>query len=174
MSRDIAPLGLRMQPELKDKIEGAARAAGRSMNAEINDRLTKSFDTQPNVDAEQVEMYRKAADISGFMATMAARYVLAIIDELPEEHRKASAVIALAEPLARGLIERDSGAPMAIVNALGYGGDPEAVAVANEIEKLVRESPPDAKSINARQRSVAEAFVHGADASAPSKGRKPR
>lgn len=43
MSRDIVPLGLRMQPSLKQSIEKAARAAGRSMNAEICTRLSDSF-----------------------------------------------------------------------------------------------------------------------------------
>lgn len=39
----IAPFGLRMLPELKEKIEEAARASGRSMNAEITTRLQQSF-----------------------------------------------------------------------------------------------------------------------------------
>lgn len=40
----IAPFGLRMLPELKEKIEEAARASGRSMNAEIVVRLHQSFE----------------------------------------------------------------------------------------------------------------------------------
>ena len=43
MSRDIAPFGLRMPPDLKDKIEAAAHANGRSMNAEVIARLQRSF-----------------------------------------------------------------------------------------------------------------------------------
>lgn len=39
----IAPFGLRMLPELKEKIEQAARESGRSMNAEIVARLEESF-----------------------------------------------------------------------------------------------------------------------------------
>ena len=40
----IAPFGLRMLPELREKVEQAARDSGRSMNAEIVTRLEKSFD----------------------------------------------------------------------------------------------------------------------------------
>lgn len=39
----IAPFGLRMQPDLKDHVDEAAKANNRSMNAEIIARLEKSF-----------------------------------------------------------------------------------------------------------------------------------
>lgn len=39
----IAPFGLRMLPDLKEKIEQAARESGRSMNAEIVARLEQTF-----------------------------------------------------------------------------------------------------------------------------------
>lgn len=60
----IAPLGLRMLPELKQKIEDAAKANGRSMNAEISARLQASFDAIPwlqqNGLLERVEEAAKA------------------------------------------------------------------------------------------------------------------
>jgi hypothetical protein len=40
----IAPFGLRMLPEQREKIEEAARVSGRSMNAEIVARLQASFE----------------------------------------------------------------------------------------------------------------------------------
>ena len=40
---NIAPFGLRMLPELRAKIEEAAKASGRSMNAEIVSRLQGTF-----------------------------------------------------------------------------------------------------------------------------------
>ena len=40
----IAPFGLRMLPELRAKVEAAARKSGRSMNAEITTRLQESFE----------------------------------------------------------------------------------------------------------------------------------
>lgn len=39
----IAPFGLRMLPDLRDRVEQAARTSGRSMNAEIVARLNSSF-----------------------------------------------------------------------------------------------------------------------------------
>lgn len=43
----IAPFGLRMLPELREQIEAAAKASGRSMNAEIVARLDGSFIGDP-------------------------------------------------------------------------------------------------------------------------------
>ncbi|MEX5744648.1 Arc family DNA-binding protein [Massilia sp. X63] len=40
----ITPFGLRMQPELKERLEAAAQEAGRSLNAEIVARLEQSFE----------------------------------------------------------------------------------------------------------------------------------
>jgi hypothetical protein len=40
----IAPFGLRMQPELREKLEKVANEAGRSLNAEIVARLQASFE----------------------------------------------------------------------------------------------------------------------------------
>jgi len=44
---DIPPFGVRIQPDLKELIEQAARASGRSLNAEIVARLQDSFDVLP-------------------------------------------------------------------------------------------------------------------------------
>lgn len=41
---NIPPFGLRMMPELKERISQAAEATGRSMNAEIVVRLESSFE----------------------------------------------------------------------------------------------------------------------------------
>lgn len=43
MSRDITPFGLRMPTELKQQVDAAAAASGRSINAEIIDRLRHSL-----------------------------------------------------------------------------------------------------------------------------------
>lgn len=40
----IAPFGLRMQPDLKDRVEKAAKTNNRSMNAEIVYRLEQALD----------------------------------------------------------------------------------------------------------------------------------
>ena len=44
MTRDITPFGLRMPPDLKRSIDAAAKASGRSINAEVIDRLQRSFE----------------------------------------------------------------------------------------------------------------------------------
>lgn len=40
----IAPFGVRMQPELKSRLEELARQAGRSLNAEIVTRLERTLE----------------------------------------------------------------------------------------------------------------------------------
>lgn len=46
---NIPPFGLRMQPDLKAKVEDAARANNRSLNAEIIARLEESLDGNEHV-----------------------------------------------------------------------------------------------------------------------------
>lgn len=50
----IAPFGVRMQPDLRFKLEESAAANGRSMNAEIIARLEQSFSVQNQFDAAAV------------------------------------------------------------------------------------------------------------------------
>lgn len=45
--RRIVPFGLRMLPDLKQRVELASLDNGRSLNAEINHRLARSFDFDP-------------------------------------------------------------------------------------------------------------------------------
>lgn len=47
MSRDIAPFPVRLPLDLREKLDSSCKEAGRSLNAEIVDRLEKSF---PNID----------------------------------------------------------------------------------------------------------------------------
>jgi hypothetical protein len=52
---DIPPFGLRLPRSLKEKVEAAARANSRSMNAEITARLAQSFDmAAPEIDPGDV------------------------------------------------------------------------------------------------------------------------
>ena len=60
----IAPFGLRMLPELKERLEVAAKATGRSMNAEIVARLQQSFDGGGDKDARDKLM------VAGFVLRM--------------------------------------------------------------------------------------------------------
>lgn len=45
---NITPFGLRLQPELKRRVEDAAKANGNSLNAEIAVRLETSFAADDN------------------------------------------------------------------------------------------------------------------------------
>lgn len=52
----VAPLGLRLLPELRDKIEAAARTNGRSLNAEVSARLQASFETPSTERIQALEL----------------------------------------------------------------------------------------------------------------------
>ena len=54
----IAPFGVRMQPELKQRLEEAAKESGRSMNAEIVARLEGSLD--PSKQDADIDMLMKS------------------------------------------------------------------------------------------------------------------
>lgn len=45
MSRDITPFPVRLPPELRERLEGAAKEAGRSLNAEILHQLQNAVGT---------------------------------------------------------------------------------------------------------------------------------
>lgn len=47
MSREINPFGLRISPQLKSRLEEKAHQNRRSLNAEIADRLERSFADEP-------------------------------------------------------------------------------------------------------------------------------
>lgn len=69
----IAPFGLRLLPELREKVEEAAKTSGRSMNAEIVARLQASFQAPPagtpseawEDQARQLMQARRAAASAG-------------------------------------------------------------------------------------------------------------
>lgn len=49
--RDIVPFNVRMQPELKERLEKAIKGKVKwSLNAEINQRLEESFQTRHSLD----------------------------------------------------------------------------------------------------------------------------
>ena len=61
MSRDINPFGLRMPPELKEKIADQAKESGRSVNAEIVHRLEESL-SKPGGDDRIRQLVRAELD----------------------------------------------------------------------------------------------------------------
>lgn len=51
MTREIPPFGLRMPPDLKDKVKDAAAREGRSMNAQIVQHLREVYQPQNEASA---------------------------------------------------------------------------------------------------------------------------
>lgn len=70
----IAPLGLRMLPELRQKIEEAAKVNGRSMNAEISARLEASFDNDAKVQTDELIREMRRTQLRLERAELYAQY----------------------------------------------------------------------------------------------------
>jgi len=92
----IAPFGLRLQEELKKQLEESARAAGRSLNAEITSRLAHSFASplEPERLAEHIAQLERLAEERGKTAealssTMYAfaGIVRVLLERLPPKER---------------------------------------------------------------------------------------
>ncbi len=59
----IAPFGLRMQDDLRERLEAAAADSGRSLNAEIVARLMTSFDADGFTPAQRLMFDKVMAEI---------------------------------------------------------------------------------------------------------------
>lgn len=72
----IPPFGLRMQSVLKAELEASAEASGRSLNAEIVDRLRQSFETMFELDPELLEQLEQYAVDHGVSTSKALKILL--------------------------------------------------------------------------------------------------
>lgn len=72
MTRDIAPFGVRMPPDLKSRVEAAATNGGRSINAEIVTRLEQSFSlvSSPLAWDDLVDLLQREAEKRGAKITV--------------------------------------------------------------------------------------------------------
>ncbi|HEL4805455.1 TPA: Arc family DNA-binding protein [Stenotrophomonas maltophilia] len=87
----INPFGLRMQPELRERLEAAAATAGRSLNAEIVDRLEDSFEIEEGVvELEKMtEAFERSQEqFQESMKRFEAK-VEQLLGRLPKENREA-------------------------------------------------------------------------------------
>lgn len=75
MARSDPQFNLRVPTELKQKVEGAAKESGRSINAEAVYRLEKSFDEPVSFNSTDAEM----------MTKIVASSMKKLIDELKNE-----------------------------------------------------------------------------------------
>ena len=107
---NIAPFGLRMLPDLREQIEAAAKASGRSMNAEIIARLQQSFDTKPTLFADAsnlknlAEAHKSTADALGQLCTTLAKFILAASKLLTEQQLKKAPQVEIWVSIASGIV----------------------------------------------------------------------
>lgn len=104
MSRDIAPLGLRMPAELKTQIEQAAKRTGRSMNAEIVARLQSSL-SGPADASDAPFMFTLLAFVTSLNAGMA------LADALPAAKRRTDRNATLLKLTADLFMKNGGSAP---------------------------------------------------------------
>lgn len=86
MSRDIAPFPVRLPIDLRERLDYACKDAGRSLNAEIVDRLEKSF---PDINqllinhrAEEIRMI----DLALLAEHEAVRHLRVLLLQHEDEH----------------------------------------------------------------------------------------
>ena len=72
----IPPFGLRLQSVLKAELEKAATDSGRSLNAEICDRLRQSFEPMVELDPDVLVKVEKYAEEHGVAITEALRLLI--------------------------------------------------------------------------------------------------
>lgn len=76
----IAPLGLRLLPELRVQIEEAAREHGRSLNAEVTARLQSSFEPSDTEQLRDLQLAVARAQVESLAAQREAlQYSMALM-----------------------------------------------------------------------------------------------
>lgn len=86
---EIAPLGVRMQPELKAALVDIARHNGRSLNAEIVTRLERSFQATAAPSKALVTGEPEPAGSYRGIPTQAQEMMLDIFDRMPPDKQLA-------------------------------------------------------------------------------------
>ena len=106
-----------MLPELREKVEEAARISGRSMNAEIVARLQTSF--EPPIETAHLQevaaAHKSTATALGVLSTTMANMLLSAVRLFTPDQRKKLMQIGVWEAIAEGVVQ---GEGAAIVEAL--------------------------------------------------------
>jgi len=90
MSREYPMFGLRMPPELRQSIEREAKINGRSINAEVVDRLKRSLLDQAAIAQRGYgAMEEKRADEYANVVTDVERQLLMVFRRMPVEKQLA-------------------------------------------------------------------------------------
>jgi len=83
MARIDPKIMLRLPQELKDKVQAAAKASNRSMNAEIAARLERTFHEFSQMDDDQLSMMKAA--YQGMLSGVADMLIAQGVDAAKEE-----------------------------------------------------------------------------------------
>lgn len=105
----INPFGLRMQPELRERLEAAAAASGRSLNAEIIAMLemAEAGTHLSNAAMERQESLSRLVDSLLSTLSMTAHYLKLVVDMVPRESPERDALLDLITGYADGIKSGD-------------------------------------------------------------------
>lgn len=93
----IAPFGVRMQPALKEQLEKAAQASGRSLNVEITSRLEASLTTSDsNAPYLEAELLARQLDMSDIAKTIST-----VLEQLTGDDKDSAIALASLRRLRR-------------------------------------------------------------------------
>lgn len=137
----IAPFGVRMQPELKERLEQSAQEAGRSMNAEIVHRLELSFNFigEPKVEPTTPTPQPIGGDLTWYITTEIKK--LAEAQSIPFDEMLAKIFVAglhpgapqvLYAPIFPGATSRDMRAMLEASDAIAK---PDATLISEMIQR---------------------------------------
>lgn len=112
MTRLDPQMKIRLTDDLKISIEEAARASGRSMNAEIVARLQQSFEPTGDTSLlQQLADERKStAEALGALCTTLAKMLLAAVRLFTSEQKKKAPEIGVWGTIAEGVVQGESAA----------------------------------------------------------------
>lgn len=112
MTRLDPQMKIRLADDLKISIEEAAKAAGRSMNAEIVARLEGSF--EPSGDTRLLQQLaderKNTAEALGALCTTLAKMLLAAVRLFTPEQNKKAPEIGVWGAIAEGVVQGESAA----------------------------------------------------------------